>query len=222
MPHSKWGILLFQVFTCVLHDVVIRALFFPSFLLIGGLLPFWSDLGRLAPMRRALLGINASVVGILLAVPGSLLWLAVKPEALQRLRAQAQECGIDPHRLVAAPYQKPVERFIAAMCCADLFLDTAGFNAGAIGVLALNVGLPLLTIAGDRFCSRMGASLCKAVHQPQLITTTPDAYEQKAIELASTPGAIAQLRAQLHSNPQGLPLFQQRRWVNSLVAALNA
>ena len=40
---------------------------FPSFLLIGGLLPFWSDLGRLAPMRRALLGINASVVGILLA-----------------------------------------------------------------------------------------------------------------------------------------------------------
>ena len=36
-------------------------------LLSGGLLPFWSDLGRLAPMRRALLGMNASVVGILLA-----------------------------------------------------------------------------------------------------------------------------------------------------------
>ena len=42
-------------------------LFFPSFMLIGGLLPFWSDLGHLAPMRRALLGIKASVVGILLA-----------------------------------------------------------------------------------------------------------------------------------------------------------
>ena len=43
------------------------ALFFPSFLLVGGLLPFWSDSSRLAPMRRALLGINESVVGILLA-----------------------------------------------------------------------------------------------------------------------------------------------------------
>ena len=51
------------------------ALFFPSFLLIGGLLPFWSDLGRLAPMRRALLGINASVVGILLAALFQPVWL---------------------------------------------------------------------------------------------------------------------------------------------------
>ena len=50
------------------------ALFFPSFLLIGGLLPFWSDLGRLASMRRALLGINASVVGILLAALFQPIW----------------------------------------------------------------------------------------------------------------------------------------------------
>ena len=50
------------------------ALFFPSFLLIGGLLPFWSDLGRLASMRRALLGINASVVGILLAALFQPVW----------------------------------------------------------------------------------------------------------------------------------------------------
>ena len=105
------------------------------------------------------------------------------------------------------------------MACADLFLDTAGFNAGAIGVLALNAGLPLLTLAGDRFCARMGASLCNAVDQPQLITTTPEAYQQKAIELATTPGAIDQLRAQLNSDPQGLPLFHQRRWVSSLVTA---
>ena len=49
-------------------------LFFPSFLLVGGLLPFWSDLGRLAPMRRALLGINASVVGILLAALFQPVW----------------------------------------------------------------------------------------------------------------------------------------------------
>ena len=166
-------------------------------------------------------GIFSSWMTILEAVPGSLLWLAVKPKALQSLQAQAQKRGINPHRLVAAPYQKPVQRFIAAMACADLFLDTAGFNAGAIGVLALNAGLPLITIAGDRFCARMGASLCNAVHQPQLITTTPEAYQQKAIELATTPGAIAQLRTQLHSDPQGLPLFQQRLWVSSLVAALN-
>ncbi len=50
------------------------ALFSPSFLLVGGLLPFWSDLGRLAPIRRALLGINSSVVGILLAALFQSVW----------------------------------------------------------------------------------------------------------------------------------------------------
>ena len=49
-------------------------LFFPSFLLIGGLLPFWSVLGRLAPMRRALLGNSALVVGILLAALFQPVW----------------------------------------------------------------------------------------------------------------------------------------------------
>ena len=50
------------------------ALIFPSFLLVGGLLPFWSDMGRLVPMRRALLGINASVVGIMLAALFQPVW----------------------------------------------------------------------------------------------------------------------------------------------------
>ena len=56
--------------------MALLTLFLPSFLLIGGLLPLWSDLGRLAPMRRALLGINASVVGILLAALFQPVWQA--------------------------------------------------------------------------------------------------------------------------------------------------
>jgi len=50
------------------------ALFLPAFLLIGGVLPFWSDLGRLRAMRRALVGINAAVVGILLAALFQPIW----------------------------------------------------------------------------------------------------------------------------------------------------
>ena len=170
--------------------------------------------------------INASTfsswMDILEAVPNSLLWLAVKPQALKRLKAQAQMRGINPDRLVAAPYQKPVERFIAAMSCADLFLDTAGFNAGAIGVLALNAGLPLLTITGDRFCARMGASLCQAVHQKELITTSLSAYQHKAIEIATTSGAIDQLKSQLCTRPRDLPMFQQQLWVNQLMKCIEA
>ena len=47
-----------------------------NYLLIGGVLPFWSDLGKLKTMRRALKGINAAVVGVLLAALFQPVWLA--------------------------------------------------------------------------------------------------------------------------------------------------
>ena len=43
------------------------ALFLPSFLLIAGALPFWEKLRRYRPIRAALMGVNAAVVGLLLA-----------------------------------------------------------------------------------------------------------------------------------------------------------
>jgi chromate transporter len=43
------------------------AIFLPGFLLMVGVLPYWNRLRRLAPVRSALAGVNAAVVGLLLA-----------------------------------------------------------------------------------------------------------------------------------------------------------
>lgn len=43
------------------------AIFFPSFLLVVGILPFWNDLRRNHRVRAALVGVNAAVVGLLIA-----------------------------------------------------------------------------------------------------------------------------------------------------------
>ena len=45
----------------------IVAIFLPAFLLTIGVLPFWDDLRRLRVVRSALIGVNAAVVGLLLA-----------------------------------------------------------------------------------------------------------------------------------------------------------
>jgi chromate transporter len=50
------------------------AIFLPSFLLVGAALPLWSELRAFAPMRRAMAGINAAVVGILLAALYDPVW----------------------------------------------------------------------------------------------------------------------------------------------------
>jgi len=43
------------------------AVFVPSFLLVVGVLPFWGRLRQAQPLRNALVGVNAAVVGLLLA-----------------------------------------------------------------------------------------------------------------------------------------------------------
>jgi chromate transporter len=47
--------------------IAVTAIFLPAFLLVAGVLPFWEGLRRHAGIKRAMLGINAAVVGILLA-----------------------------------------------------------------------------------------------------------------------------------------------------------
>jgi chromate transporter len=51
-------------------------MFLPSFLLVIGPLPFWDDLRRQAWARSALRGVNAAVVGLLLAALYNPVWTA--------------------------------------------------------------------------------------------------------------------------------------------------
>lgn len=52
------------------------AIYLPSFLLIGAVLPFWGDLSRNAKLASAMLGINAAVVGLLVAALYRPVWVS--------------------------------------------------------------------------------------------------------------------------------------------------
>lgn len=54
--------------------IAILAIFLPAFLLIIGALPFWNNLRRNSKIKGALIGVNAAVVGILLAALCDPLW----------------------------------------------------------------------------------------------------------------------------------------------------
>ncbi|MEL6236400.1 MAG: chromate transporter, partial [Pseudomonadota bacterium] len=56
--------------------IALVAIFTSSFLLVFGLLPFWDDLRRRPDLRRALTGVNAAVVGLLLAALYAPIWTA--------------------------------------------------------------------------------------------------------------------------------------------------
>ena len=54
--------------------ICLVAIFAPSFLLVVGTLPYWNALRRLEAARRAMLGVNAAVVGLLLAALYDPVW----------------------------------------------------------------------------------------------------------------------------------------------------
>lgn len=56
--------------------VALVAVFVPSFLLMMGVLPFWDRLRQITAVRRALVGINAAIVGLLVAALYNPVWVS--------------------------------------------------------------------------------------------------------------------------------------------------
>ena len=54
--------------------IALIAIFLPSFLLVIGIIPFWEQLRRYQGIQRAMIGINAAVVGILLVAFYNPVW----------------------------------------------------------------------------------------------------------------------------------------------------
>jgi predicted O-linked N-acetylglucosamine transferase (SPINDLY family) len=156
---------------------------------------------------------------ILARVPDSVLWLIdSNASAKANLRAQATAQGIDPDRLVFAPSVPPPDH-LARHGCADLFLDTLPYNAHTTAVDALLSGLPVLTCRGSAFPGRVAASLLAAIGLDELVTTTADEYERRAVELASEPQALARVRTQLATNRMSMPLFDTTSYTRHLERA---
>lgn len=138
-------------------------------------------------------------MNILRRVPGSVLWLlADNPWAQANLQREANARGIDTKRLIFAERAWP-EEYLARYALADLFLDTFPFNAGTTANDALWMGVPLLTLSGRTFASRMAGALLTAAQLPELITYDLKTYEEKAVNLANNPSSLLIMREKLEN-----------------------
>ena len=153
---------------------------------------------------------------ILKAVDGSVLWLYEdNAAAADHLRQEAEKRGVHPSRLVFAK-RMPLAEHLARHQLADLFIDAFPCNAHTTASDALWAGLPVLTLMGNSFASRVAASLLKAIELPELITSTPQAYEALAIEIAKNPAKLAALKQKLASNRLTTPLFDTPQFTKDL------
>jgi predicted O-linked N-acetylglucosamine transferase (SPINDLY family) len=150
---------------------------------------------------------------ILKQVPDSVLWMVADSDATRaNLVREAEARGVTGDRLLFAARVAPAD-YLARFRVADLFLDTNPFNGGTTASDALWAGLPVLTWAGQTFCSRMAGSLLHAVGLPELVTHSLEDYEALAIALGNDRPGMDALRARLAANRDASPLFDTPRFV---------
>lgn len=153
---------------------------------------------------------------ILSRVPGSVLWLLGSNDATnERLRNYAAARGIAKERIVYA--QKLANPFhLARYTLADLFLDTTPYGAHTTASDALWSGVPLLTLSGRSFASRVCGSLVRAAGLPELICHSAEEYLEKAVRYGNDRSALGPLRERLRANRDTCTLFDMPSLVRNL------
>jgi protein O-GlcNAc transferase len=155
---------------------------------------------------------------ILRQCPSAVLWLLGESPTMQaNLRRAASLLEIDPTRLVFAGRQ-PKAQHLGRIALADLHFDTGTYGAHTTGSDALWAGVPLLSVMGDAFPSRVGASLLYAVNLPELVVADWDAYVRLAVDLGRGPDRLAAVRQKLSANRLTAPLFDTARSVRDIEA----
>ena len=156
---------------------------------------------------------------VLKRAAGSVLYLHEENElAANNLRKEAVTRGVESGRLIFGR-RLPLPAYLARFRAADLFLDTLPYNAGTTASDALWAGLPVLTSTGETFASRVAASLLNAIDLPELITATEEEYESRAIELATHPQRLEEIKQKLEQHRFTTPLFDTKLFTRSIEAA---
>ena len=156
---------------------------------------------------------------LLRAVEGSVLWLRHESDsATANLRREAEQRGVAPDRLVFAR-RIDLADHLARHRLADLFIDTFPYAAHSTASHALWAGVPVLTLCGETFVSRVASSLLHTSGLPELVAGSLEEYEALALKLATDGQLLSKLRHKVEAGRARSPLFDTDRFRRHLEAA---
>jgi predicted O-linked N-acetylglucosamine transferase (SPINDLY family) len=110
--------------------------------------------------------------------------------------------------------------YLAAYNKVDMALDTLPYPGVTTSVEALWMGVPVLSLRGDRFLSRTASSIAHNAGLPDWIAADEDDYVAKAMAFASNLEHLAALRAGLRRHMLASPLFDAQRFARNFEDAL--
>jgi predicted O-linked N-acetylglucosamine transferase (SPINDLY family) len=118
-----------------------------------------------------------------------------------------QSHGIDPDRIECLGIVADMEHHLDAYNRIDIALDTFPYNGTTTTCEALWMGVPVITLAGNRHVSRVGASLLATAGLAECVVNREDAYIERAISLAGDAQQLEVLRTGLRDRLRASPLM---------------
>ncbi len=128
------------------------------------------------------------------------------PGTSRRYMAHFAAEGIDEGRIELLAQLPSRQAYLALYHRADIVLDSFPYNGGTTTCEALWMGVPVVTLAGDRHVSRMSASILGRVGADDLVAHSEDEYVAIAARLARDRSRLGDLRAGLRATMAASPL----------------
>jgi len=155
-------------------------------------------------------------MNILKKVPNSVLWIFKSNETASRnLKRETELRGVDPNRVIFASYL-PNDEHLKRLSLADLFLDTFPYNAHVTASDAIRMGIPILTLTGNSFASRVGASILSCIGIKELITRNKREYQELGIELALNTNKLYKIKKRLRDSLSKSSLYDSHLFTKNL------
>ncbi|NQV22350.1 MAG: tetratricopeptide repeat protein [Rhodospirillales bacterium] len=105
--------------------------------------------------------------------------------------------GIDPVRITMTGFVDSTEGHLAIYNKVDVALDTFPYNGTTTTAEALWMGVPVVTVLGDRHAARVGGSILSHAGLPELIAHDLDEYVALAVEIAGDQNKLKAYRTDL-------------------------
>ncbi|MDP0499975.1 MAG: glycosyltransferase [Verrucomicrobiota bacterium JB022] len=135
------------------------------------------------------------------------------------LRARFQAHGVDPARIETLPGTPSQGDHLAAYARVDIALDPFPCNGTTTTLEALWMGVPVLTLPGERHSARVSASLLQQIGLSECVATDRPDFFARAQKLADDATTRTAWRHELRQRIQRAPLGDPAQFVPRLEAA---
>jgi protein O-GlcNAc transferase len=175
----------------------------------------FGNFGNLIKVNDDVIDVWAQVLS---GVPESKIFLKSKQLADKNIgdmiRNKFVTRGIGSDRLIFEG-RSSRDNYLKAYNKIDIVLDTFPYPGGTTSNEALWMGVPILTLKGDRFLSRLGYSINTNADLPQWVAADKSEYVKKAVTFASDQKMLTEFRSEARARVLATPLFDQVRFARN-------